>query len=202
MVSALLWAALASATPVPMGQAARPVPVGMVEIEARATLLFQGAGGAVSGRLGLTEDADLALSWVPLVGASLDGRYRFWRRGPLHLAYAPGFSFRADPGRAFVAESDLRAPLVLEWEVSRIFSLGGEARLSLNQRWYRAPGPPPVRGSVTALIPAVGWRAAWNPRRFTLALSGLAGWDLVRHGLPPEGGLQIDLSFRFGPWPE
>lgn len=92
--------------------------------------------GGVELRVGVGPDVDLGFQGY-LIGAGFDVRYRFYQRGRLHLAVAPGFGMILQPN--LLNPGDLggfegKLPVTGEIELTRWFNVSGGPQVVMRER--------------------------------------------------------------------
>lgn len=88
-------------------------------------------------RVGVAEDFDVGARIYP-VGVLLDARYRFFHDDRWHAAVQPGIGLFGFP--TLGGSLDWRAPVTVEFDVSRRVSLAGGPKLVLRDQWNDAGG--------------------------------------------------------------
>lgn len=139
----------------------------------------------LGGRYGLVPDLDVG--WrVGTGGLGGDVRYRFLRRGPLHLATAPGLMFSGmslgskETGTLSQFGLELRTPLLAEVDLTRSWSLGASAQLVSRALLTKADVS--VLSGSSNRIELVGTAGLRSEHRFQrMALAG--AFDLVHEPL-------------------
>lgn len=148
--------------------------------------------GGVELRVGVGRNVDLGFQGY-LIGAGFDVRYRFFHRGRLHLAVAPGFGVILQPDVLNVADLggfEGKLPLTGELEVTRWLGLSAGPQLVLRERlnlgfegtvWrfdlYAGGG---MRAEAHGGIFAIGlaFDVLYAPTRFSRQPLYVAGFDL------------------------
>lgn len=88
-------------------------------------------------RYGVAEDFDVGAR-LYLVGLLVDARYRFFHDGRWHAAIQPGIGLFGFPTAG--GSIDWRAPVTVELEVTKGFSIAAGPKLVLRDQWNNAGG--------------------------------------------------------------
>jgi len=148
-------------------------------------------------RAGVAEDVDVGLR-LYLLGLGGDVRYRFYHRGPLHVAITPGlYGLWVPSGKAGQGSLEVRAPLTAEYELSRSFSVAGGPRVILRDQWNSIADPDLGSGAAGRLdvFSGAGARFEFHRPRFVWGI----GTDLYAQPARRGGfawSLGMDIGWR------
>ena len=119
----------------------------------------------------------------------MDVRHRFFQHKRLHVATIPSFNVALNPVSTLTTIVDVSLPLVLELDVGNNLAIIADLRVTLRNELV------PFNGTLLprlAVLPGVGTRLEWTPKKFRLGLS--VAW-IPQSGRGGEHGVSAGLDF-------
>lgn len=151
-------------------------------------------GGGVELRVGVGDNVDIGFQGY-VIGLGFDVRYRFFHRGRLHLAVAPGVGLITQPWQENLGLGGFegKMPLIGEVELTKWLGLSAGPQVVMRESWY-----PGLDGGVWRfdLYAGGGMRAEAHGGLFAIGLAFDVLYAPTQFSGAPLYVAGLDLKFR------